>query len=375
MWQTPIADEGRGCENALVRWLFPLAACLGWGCTPAADPCAEGVPGTLCPVAGTGKSAFNGDGKPAAETSFFLPSQVRRGPDGLLYVMDFNNHRLRRIEADDTVTTIAGDGFHAGAVEGIPATDSPLENPVDFDFLPDGRIVFVSYHDPRVLLLDHDGTLKVIAGTIFAAERGNEGDGGPATFARFVELHGIAVAPDGTIYVADAPANRVRVIATDGTIRTFAGAGSRGYTGDGGAAVAATFDGPTALALDAEGSLYISDSLNCVIRKVTSDGTITTVAGSGPGEGSELSHPDGIAVAPDGTLFIGDRLHSLVRQVSPDGTLSTIAGTGTRGLSGDGGPALEAELGYVSRVQLDTDGGLLIADQTNGSIRKLVGAR
>src|SRR5690606_27956912 len=128
-------------------------------------------------------------------TAFYLPSQIRRGPDGLLYVMDFNNQRVRRIEADGTVTTVAGEGFHAGATEGIRAIDSALENPIDFDFLPDGRLIFVAYHGPRVFVIHHDGFLLVISGDVFTADRGNEGDGGPAKFARFRQLAGIAVGP------------------------------------------------------------------------------------------------------------------------------------------------------------------------------------
>jgi sugar lactone lactonase YvrE len=355
-------------------WLFAVLAGTTWGCTSdvGTDPCGvDGVPGTLCPIAGNGDEGFNGDHLPAAQTEFYLPSQVRRGPDGLVYIMDFNNHRLRRIEADGTVTTIAGDGFHAGAVEGVPAPDSPLENPIDFDFLPDGRIVFVSYHDPRVLLVDHDGTLRVIAGASDSGERGNEGDGGPPLFARFMELHGIVVGPDGAIYLADTTANRIRVI-RDGTIQTIAGiGGSGGYSGDGGPALEAALHDPSALALDGDGNLFFTDSINCVVRKITTDGMIATVAGTGPD--GELSHPEGIAVSPDGTLYVGDRFHSMIRQVAPDGTMTTIAGTGTRGSTGDRGPAVDAQLGYIARIQLDRDGSMLIADQSNATVRRLVG--
>jgi sugar lactone lactonase YvrE len=362
-----------------VRKVWPLAvlAMSTWGCTSdvGSDPCGpEGAPGTVCPIAGNGDEGFNGDGLPASQTAFYLPSQVRRGPDGLVYVMDFNNHRLRRIEANGTITTIAGDGFHAGAVEGVPAPESPLENPIDFDFLPDGRIVFVSYHDPRVLLVDHDGTLRVLAGASDAGDRGNEGDGGPPLFARFMELHGIAVAPDGAIYLADTLANRIRVIrgGVDGRIDTIAGiGGTGGYTGDGGPALAAELHDPSALALDGSGNLFFTDSINCVVRKIAGDGTISTVAGTGP-EG-ELSHPEGIAVSADGTLYVGDRFHSIIRRVAADGTLTTIAGTGTRGSAGDRGPALEAQFGYIARIQIDRDGGMLIADQTNATVRRLVG--
>ena len=365
-----------------MRW--PWLSLLGMaaaGCgSEGPDACAQHVVGTMCTVAGTGELAFTRDGLAAPRTALYLPSEVRRGPDDLLYIMDFNNMRLRRIEAGGTVATIAGDGFHAGATEGALATDSSLENPIDFDFLPDGRVIFVSYHDPRVLLIDTDGTLQLVAGNAQQGLLGNEGDGGPPALAQFLEIVGIVVAPDGAIYLADDSAHRVRVI-RNGTIETFAGTGEPGYRGDGGPATAAALNAPSALALDDAGNLYISDTYNCIVRKVAPDGTISTVAGARhrgfSGDGSlataaELADPNGIAVAADGTLYIGDRLNHRVRKVAPDGTISTIAGTGTRGLSGDGGPAIAAELGYVSRVQLDTDGGLLIADQTNSAIRKIL---
>lgn len=218
------------------------ASAVSAGCTSEPTPCESGAPGTVCRVAGTGESAFNGDGLDALETAFYLPSQMRRGPDGLLYVMDFNNMRLRRIEADGTITTVAGEGIHGGAVIGNLAVESSLENPIDFDFLPDGRIVFVSFHDPRVLMIDHDGSLQLVAGGL-PGQIGNEGDRGPATSARFVELSGIAIADDGAIYLADATANRVRVI-RDGIIDTVAGMGIAGYAGDGGIATAARLDTP-----------------------------------------------------------------------------------------------------------------------------------
>jgi sugar lactone lactonase YvrE len=353
---------------------WALLAVFASACTPAPDPCADGVPGTVCHVAGTGEPGADRMVKPATESALYQPSQVRRGPDGLLYIMDFNNHLLRRIEADGMLTAVAGNGIHAGALEGADARESSLENPVDFDFLPDGRIVFVSYHDARVLMIEHDHTLKVIAGDV-PASTGNEGDGGPARDARFVELHGIAIAPDGTIYLADGGANRIRRIGTDGIINTIAGSNVGGYTGDGGPATSARVSAPSAMALDANGLLYFADSNNCVIRRIEQDGTITTVAGNGPIADSELAGPEGFALAPDGSIFIADRRHSVVKQRTPDGQMTVIAGTGTRGHSGDGGPALEAEFSFLSRLFLDSDGSLYVADQQNAVVRRILGVQ
>ncbi len=361
-------------------WSLALFGVGALGCTSAPDDlCTANSPGIVCEVAGNGQQSFNSDGLPALETALYLPSEARRGPDGLVYIMDFNNFRMRRIEADGTVSTVVGDGSHAGAIEGVLATSSSLESPIDFDFMPDGRLVFVSYHDPRVMLVDTDGMLKLIAGSSLQGVRGNDGDGGPADQARFFELSGIAVAPDGSIFVSDDSANRVRVI-RNGTIDTYAGNGSRAYAGDGGLAKDANLSEPTALSLDAAGNLFVADAGNHVIRKISPDGIISTVAGNGargfsgdggPASNAQLAGPDGIAVGPDGTLFIGDRFNSRVRMVTPDGTISTIAGTGTRGLSGQYGPAREAEFNYLTRVQLDSDGGLFVADQANSCVRKI----
>jgi hypothetical protein len=238
----------------------------------------------------------------------------------------------------------------------------------------------ISYHDPRVLVLADDGTLQLVAGTVPGLP-GTDGDGGPAVDAQFIETAGIAVAGDGTIYVSDDSANKVRIIRLDGTIDTFAGDGDATFSGDGGPATAASLSGPTALAVDASGDVFISDRGNCAIREVTPDGMIHTVAGVGTsgfaGDGglavdAVLDHPDGVAVASDGTVFISDRNNSRLRKVTADGMITTIAGSGALGWSGDGGPASAAAFNYLSRLQVDTDGGLLISDQENSRIRKLM---
>lgn len=347
----------------------------------ADDPCASGEPGTVCRVAGTGTSGFNGDGLAATESELSLPSQVKRGADGLLYVMDMNNMLLRRVEADGTMSSLLGNGVHGGAEIGAPARETPLDNPLDFDWLADGRLVFVQAHDPRLIAIGSDGRLQLLSNEL-TGTIGNEGDGGPLQDARFIELSGVVVAPDGTMFIADKVANRVRVV-RDGIITTYAGTGLQGFEGDGGRALDAQLSQPTALALDAAGNLYITDTGNCAVRRVSPDGTIMTVAGigyagfggdGGPATRAMLAHPEGIAIAPDGSFYIGDRYNNRVRHVAPDGTITTVAGTGDKGMTGDGGSALEAQFGRLARVQLDSDGGLLVADQTNAIVRKILAA-
>ena len=361
------------------RWPLVLVGLATSGCASTPDPCADRVPGTACAVAGTGELAFNHDGLPASQTAFYLPSEARRGPDGLVYIADFNNQRIRRIDANGTISTVAGNGFHAGADVNVRATDSALAEPIALDFLPDGRLIFIAYHDPRVFAIDPDQTLRLIAGGDLGVI-GNEGDGQDPLAARFISLAGIAVGPDGAIYLADDMANRVRVI-RDGTIETLVGTGRPLHAGDGGPATAADLLAPTALALDPSGALLVAESGSSAIRKIALDGTISTIAGTGvtgdSGDGglataAQLGDPEGLAVAADGTLFIGERKNARIRRVATDGTISTIAGTGTRGMTGDHGPAVVAQFGNVARIHIDTDGSLLIADQSNSCIRTII---
>lgn len=355
-----------------------LSLALLAGCNE--DECTD-APGDLCLLVGTGEYGFNRDGLAGAKTDLYLPSAARLGPDGHIYVVDFNNQRLRRLDDAGRIETIAGSGFHAIATVGIPVLVTPLENPIDLAFDSAGRVVFVSYHDPRVLLMADDGTLHSLAGAAdgITGVLGNEGDGGPAEQALFIQLDGIAVTPDDVIYVSDSLANRVRKI-EDGMIDTVAGTGEAAYAGDGGPGTAASLHWPTALELDAEGNLYIADTLNHVIRKLALDGTITTLAGTGvegkagdggPATAAQLSQPFGIALDPfDESLYIGDRGNFRIRAVRADGTIETVAGTGRQG-SGDEGSAMDSPLGFTARLALDGER-LLIADQSGSRIWYLV---
>jgi sugar lactone lactonase YvrE len=194
----------------------------------------------------------------------------------------------------------------------------------------------------------------------------------------FIQLDGIAVAPDDTIFVSDSLANRVRRI-RDGMIETVAGTGVAESTGDGGPGVDAGLYWPSALALDADGNLFIAETRSHAVRKLDTHGTITLVAGThmggrdgdgGPALAAKLHQPYGLAVDDDGTLYIADRGNFQVRRVTTDGIIDTIAGTGEKGLEGDDGPATEARFDALARLSLDDDG-LLVADQGNAVIRRI----
>lgn len=209
---------------------------------------------------------------------------------------------------------------------------------------------------------------------------GYSGDNGPAAQAEIFGSAGVAVDSVGNVYIADINNNRVRKVAANGLISTVAGNGTPGYTGDGGLAINAEINYPHAIKVDAAGNLYILDTNNCVIRKVTANGIISTYAGNGnqgytgdngPALQAELNYPVAMVLDAAGNLYIADLGNFVVRKIAFGGTITTVAGTGTVGFSGDGGPATSAELRAPVALALDGLGNLFIADETNYVIRKV----
>ncbi len=359
-------------RSALVLCLLAASACD--------DPCVVGVPGSVCAIAGTGEFGFNRDGLPAVQSDLYLPSAIRRGPDGRLYIMDFNNQRLRVIDEAGSMQTVVGNGFHAIADTTLLATDSPLENPIDFDFMPDGRLVFVSYHDPRA----DRGRRRSVAhcrrrhGEV--GRRGDEGDVESPLVAEFIQLDGIAVTDDGDDLRLRQPREPR---ADDPRRRDHHGRGDRRATATratAGLATDAELHWPTALALDLDGGLLIAEPRNHVVRKLAPDGTIDDGRRQRrpglrrrrrPRDRRRARSAQRHRVAPDGTLYIADRGNFRVRRVAPDGDHRHRRRRRRRGWSGDGGPALEARFGFVARVSLDGDD-LLVADQSNACARRII---
>ena len=218
------------------------------------------------------------------------------------------------------------------------------------------------------------GVITTLAGN---GTPGSGGDSGPAASATLNSPQGIAVDASGNVYVADTVNAKVRKI-SNGTITTVAGNGTPGYAGDGGAAASAQLNTPVGLAIDKAGNLYIADLGNNVVRKVTAGGTISTFAGTtqgysgngGPAQAAQLSGPQGVAVDSQGNVFIADTLNAAVREVTTNGVIATIAGTGYPGFSGDGGSAAKAQLGSPTGIAVDSAGTLYVAD-SGGRIRKI----
>src|SRR5439155_15012169 len=212
------------------------------------------------------------------------------------------------------------------------------------------------------------GTITTVAGN---GSFGYGGDGGPAAQAQLRSPRGIAVASDGSLYIADTLNDRIRRVTPVGNISTVAGSGTRGYSGDTGPATQAQLSLPHRIALGPEGSLYIADTGNHRIRRVGTDGLITTVAGlgsagfsgdGGPGAQASLNSAEGVAVGPDGTLYIADTGNNRVRRVTADGIITTVAGKSdpSSGNTGDGVPATQAPLPFPTAVSVGPDGRLYI---------------
>ena len=333
----------------------------------------EGATGIVTTVlGGTGV----GDRGPAHAAYLSGPGGMAIGPDGHVYFADIWNQRVRAIDpATGVIRTVAGNGARAPGGDNGPAIEASLGSPHDVSVDSRGRVVITDTRHGYLRRVDEDGIIRSVAGTAFQRDLG---DGGPALSASLFHVQAVAHAPNDHTYLGDGIGRIRRIDATTGIITTVAGLGIQGYTGDGGPAIAARIGAPSAICLDAAGDLYFADSACHVVRKVDTGGVITTVAGTGePGfspDGAaatqaQLDRPRGLAVSNAGVVYIADSGNNRVRRITPDGTLETVAGSETPGDAGDGGPANEASLNQPHGLCLYGDNVLLISDHINNRIR------
>jgi sugar lactone lactonase YvrE len=280
------------------------------------------------------------------------------------------------------INTIAGDSAYGFSGDGGAATAAELYYPMGIALDGSGNLYIADEQNNRIRKVNTAGIISTIAGN---GNRGYSGDGGAATAAELNYPTGVAVDGSGNVYIADEGNNRIREVNTSGIMSTIAGNDSEGYSGDGGAATAAELYAPGGIEVDDTGNIYIGDTFNNRIRKITATGIISTIAGNGYGAPSsggfsgdggaatsaELYTPIGVAVDGSGNVYIADEGNSRIRQVTAAGVISTIAGDSTYGYSGDGGAATAAELGYPTGVALDSSGNVYIADWWNSRIRKV----
>ena len=345
----------------------------------------EAATGTISTIAGTGEQGYGGDGGPATRAQLGYPQGVTVDGAGNLYIADSDNHRIRKVDAaTGTISTIAGTGEQGYGGDGGPATRAQLGYPSGVAVDGAGNLYISDFRNNRIRKVDAaTGTISTIAGT---GEQGYSGDGGPAIQAQFSQLHGVAVDAVGNVYIGDYWSHRVRKVeAATGTISTIAGTGEQGYGGDGGPATQAQLRYPSGVTVDGAGNFYIADAGNHRVRKVeAATGTISTIAGTGewgyggdggPATQAQLRYPSGVTVDGAGNFYIADSRNNRIRKVSAfTATISTIAGTGEWGYGGDDGPATQARLGNPQGVAADGAGNLYIADFRNNRIRKVEAA-
>ncbi len=347
---------------------------------------AAGVGRVIATVAGDGSDdySYNGSYLPATQVSLRLPEGVALSPNGSLYIADTENSRIRRVKPNGILTTVAGTvgtGYNGNL---RVATQANLNRPESVVVGADGSFYIADTGNSLVRRVGLDGLITNVAGVRYLSQLGTytgsgySGDNGPAASAQLSQPRDVALGANGSLYIADTGNTRIRRVGPDGVITTVAGNGSFGYGGDGGPAKNASFKSPSGIAIGPDGSLYIADTGNRRIRRVGPDGVVVTVAGTGTsgysGDGglavaARLSFPSRVIVSQDGTLYIADGHR--IRRVGPDGIITTLAGTGSAGYGGDTGPVAAAALASPSGIALGPDKRVYIADTRNHRIRQI----
>jgi alpha-tubulin suppressor-like RCC1 family protein len=329
--------------------------------------------GIITTIAGNGSYGAAVDGVLAINAQFWWPEAVAVDSVGNIYIADRANNRIRKIDAVTSyITTIAGTGAYGYSGDGGLATAAAIQNPWGVAVDLARNVYIADYSNKRIRKVDTSGIITTIAGTGVV---GYSGDGGQATSATINQPTGVAVDAAGNVYVADNSNNRIRKVDTSGTISTIAGNGTAAYSGDNGASTSASLNAPAALAVNNAGdTFYIADGLNNVVRKVAS-GTITTYAGRGIGNNgsataSLLVNPSAITFDGSGNTYVLEGANR-IRKVDAVGTVTTFAGTGAWGYTGDGGPAAAAQLYDPRGIAADSAGNVYIADTSNHRIRKV----
>lgn len=331
--------------------------------------------GTLHTVAG-GAQGYAGDGGLAVNAKLYLPHWVVQTPGGTLLIGDFDNSRVRAVSAAGIISTFAGNGQYEFTPNGAPASGAFFDFPWTVASDGAGDLLIADAGNNVIKEINSSGDISTIAGTGRLAFGHQEGE-----IATNMDLGGArdaAADSSGNIYVLDTENHRILKIGTNGIINTIAGTGFAGFSGDGGPAIDAQFSYPTGLAVDAYGNLFVADTSNNRIRKIAPSGIVSTVAGTGvpglSGDGgpaitAQLDTPRGVAVDSAGNLYVADTFNHAIRLITPDGRISRFAGTGAGGFSGDGGPALSATFANPARVSLGPNGVVYIADGANNRVR------
>ena len=315
---------------------------------------------SISTVAGNGIAGYSGDNGPATSAELSFPWGIAFDASGNFYFADNSGQRIRKVSTDGTITTVAGNGIAGYSGDNGAATSAQISGPTGVAVDASGNLYIADTYNAKVRKVTTSGIITTIAGP-------------------WLEPLGVAVDSAGNLYVSDY-FTQVWKVSTSGAVTTVAGNGTQGYSGDGGPATSAALNGPWGVAVDSSGNLYIADQNNYRIRKVSTSGIITTVAGNGnggysgdggPATSAMVYNPQGVAVDAAGNLYICDVSNLRIRKVSTSGTITTVAGNGSGGYSGDGGAATSSSLSGPRGAAFDAAGNLFIADSGNNRIRKV----
>ena len=328
-------------------------------------------------IAGNGTWSYSGDNGQATAAELKTPSEVTLDAVGNIYIADYDNNRIRKINSLGIITTIAGTGVGGFSGDGGQATAAKLRQPEQVVFDASGNMYIADTGNERVRKVSTAGVITTIAGI---GGTGFNGDGIPATAAQLYSPEEVALDASGNVYISDYFNNRIRKVNTLGIISTVAGNGTGGFNGDGGQATDAQFNGP-GVTIDATGNIFIADYANHKIRMINTLGIVNTIAGTGTagfsGDGglatnAQIFNPWSIAIDAIGNLYFADFANARVRMINTLGIISTVAGNGTGGFGGDGGIATNAELRNPNGVAIDASMcNLYIDDVSNNRIRKV----
>lgn len=330
---------------------------------------------TITTVAGNGTQGSAGDGGPATSAQLVSPIGIDVDAAGNRYIADVFACRVRKVTPAGIISTFAGNGTCDGSGDGGQATDAGLAAVYFVDVDASGNVYLAEFNGHRIRKVTPDGVIRTVAGTGIP---GSTGDGGQATSAQIENPLDMAFDAAGNLYFTQYGTHQVRKVSPAGVITTVAGTGGRGFSGDGGAATAATFNEPIGIASTPAGVLYVADFQNARVRRIGLDGVVTTVAGNGTlgssGDGGAATAATltawDVEATAGGTLYISDLNSNRVRTISPGGIINAFAGSGIAGYGGDGGPAAAARFNGPTGLALGA-GALHIGDYLNYRVRRV----
>lgn len=315
--------------------------------------------------AGSGQ-AGSADGVGVA-ASFNRPQNIAVDTAGNVYVADSGNNLVRKILPSGQVVTLAGSGS-AGLING-PSLSAAFKKPAGVAVSANGNVYVADWGNHSIRMISADGTVSTLAGSGTAGY--NDGTG---TAALFKNPYGLAADLNGNVYVADSGNNRIRKISPNGAVITLAGSGSAAFAD--GTGSAASFNNPVRIVVATDGNAYVADQVNNRIRKITPDGVVSTFAGSGNpgaengiGTAASFNYPYGVDMDAAGNVYVADRNNNLIRKISQDGAVSTVAGSGNQGASD--GPATQASFKTPQGVAVGANGTIYVSDFGNNVIRKI----